>query len=300
MVAKLLALGEVIWDVFPDGPRFGGAPANFACAVAGLGSPGTRVALASAVGRDALGADAVRNLRARGVETGLIAESDRPTGRVDVTLDREGRASYTFLDDAAWDHVEWSDGLDSAARAAEVVCFGTLAQRSEISRGAIRKAIAAAPADCLKILDINLRPPYWSREVVLRSLPLANVLKLNDEELPILAGLLELGGSDEIVLRAILERYSYRATALTRGANGSLLLNARGERSELPAVAVTVVDTVGAGDSFAAALALGLSHGLPLARLHRWASEVSAFVCTQAGGTPLFPEHLRLPAGPKP
>ncbi len=290
----ILPLGEVLWDVFPDGPRFGGAPANFACAAAELGRERVRVALASAVGRDELGDRARRTLEERGVDLARLETSDHPTGRVDVELDAAGRASYTFLADTAWDHLAWSEALAAAAGRADVICFGTLGQRSVASQQAIHRAVASASADCLRVLDINLRPPYWDRDVVLESLPLANVLKLNDEELPILAGLLDLSGPEDDILRAILGRYSFHLIALTRGANGSLLQRADGERSELPGVAVTVVDTVGAGDSFTAALALGLSHEMPLGAIHRWAADVAAFVCTQAGGTPAFPPRLRL------
>jgi fructokinase len=295
MAAKsILALGEVLWDVFPDGAKFGGAPANFACGCAGLGGPLARVALASAVGGDDLGQRAVERLAERGVDTALVATRDRPTGQVLVCLDAAGRPSYQFIPDPAWDHVPWGESLRTAASEADVVCFGTLGQWADESRRTIRAAVAAARPDALRILDINLRPPYWTPEVVVESLALANVLKLNDEELPILAGLLNVGGEPENVLRAVMARHGLRYAALTRGPNGAVLLAADGRRSETPGVSVAVADTVGAGDAFTAALALGLTHGRGLDAINAWATAVAAYVCTQPGGTPTFPPEYRL------
>ena len=290
----VLALGEVLWDVFPNGPRFGGAPANFACCVAELGQERVSVALASAVGNDDLGRQASRTLQELGVATKHVASCPIPTGQVLVQLDAEGRASYSFVDNPAWDHVLWKSELATAARAADIVYFGTLGQRSETSRQTIQKAVQVTSLNCLRIVDINLRPPFWNRDVIVQSLTLANVLKLNDEELPMVAEMLDATGTDEEILRGIMNKYSLRAIALTRGANGSLLLSHTGERSHVPGVIISVVDTVGAGDSFTAALALGLSHGLPLEVINRWATDVAAFVCTQAGGTPRIPAELRL------
>jgi fructokinase len=278
MPMTILALGEVLWDVFPDGPRFGGAPANFACACAELGGDGVRVLLASAVGDDDLGKQAKARLRERGVDMSLIATRPEPTGQVSVNLDGEGRASYQFIDNPAWDHLELSPQLLDAAMQADVIYFGTLAQRAEASRNVLRSALHATRPDSLRIFDINLRPPYWTEEIVRESLTFANVVKLNDEELPQLAGLFPLN----------------KLTALTRGANGSVLTAPDGSTNDFPGEMVSVVDTVGAGDAFTAALALGLSHQIPLEKLHRWASRVAAFVCTQPGGTPVFPKQLQL------
>lgn len=292
----VLALGEVLWDVFQDGPRFGGAPANFACACAGLGRDRVRAALVSAVGNDPLGEEAVARLAAHGVDTSLVARTDRSTGQVFVTLDDAGRATYRFVEDPAWDHLTATPELLARAGGADVVYFGTLGQRGDVSRAAIRAAVAAAPPECIRILDLNLRPPHWSADVIRAGLEAANVLKLNDEELPTLAGVLGVGGAADELLRAILTRYSLRLIALTRGENGSVLLAGDGSRSDAPGVRVDVVDTVGAGDAFTAAVALGLAHGLPLERINRWAGEVAAFVCTQPGGAPAFPERLQLPS----
>jgi fructokinase len=294
MAKTILALGEILWDVFPDGPRFGGAPANFASACAGLGGDRVRVRLATAVGRDLLGDEARRRLADRGVSTELVTAVDAETGQVVVSLDPVGKASYRFIDNPAWDHIPPTPELLAAAATADVICFGTLGQWATPSRDTIRDAVRAARPDAVRVLDINLRPPFWTPELVRDSLPLANVLKLNDEELPQVAGVLGLDSSPDHFLHAVLERYSLRLVALTRGANGAVLLAAGGERSEQPGIPVTVEDTVGAGDAFTAALALGLAHHLSLDRINRWAGEVAAFVCTQPGGTPTFPPRYHL------
>jgi fructokinase len=291
----IVGLGEVLWDVFLDGPRFGGAPANFVCSAAGLGRDQFEVVMASAVGHDELGQLALAELTNHQVNIGTVSRVNHPTGQVDVTLDEHGHASYEFASDTAWDHLDWNRGLEELANRTSVVCFGTLAQRSDHSRRTIRQFIARTPPSCFRLLDINLRWPLWSQEVILQSLTLANALKLNDSELPEIASLLQLPGSDDAVLAQIMERYSLKVIALTRGANGSLLLRESGEQSDLAGQPVTVVDTVGAGDAFTAALALGVLCSLPLDDINRWASDVAAFVCTQAGATPRLPDSLCLP-----
>ncbi len=291
---SVLAVGEVLWDVFPDGPRFGGAPANFACACAELGGGRVRTCLGSAVGRDDLGDEARKRLAEHGVDTTHLATVAAETGQVFVSLDPAGKASYRFIDDPAWDHLTATPDLLRTAATADVVCFGTLGQRARESREAVRSVVQASRPDCLRVLDINLRPPHWSADVLLDSLALANVAKLNDEELPLVAGVLGVSGDETAVLTHLLSRFALKLVALTRGANGSVLLAADGTRSERPAEAVTVIDTVGAGDAFTAALALGLAFGHPLDRTHRSAGETAAFVCTQSGGTPTFPPRLHL------
>jgi fructokinase len=289
----IVGLGEVLWDVFPDGPRFGGAPANFACSIAELAGDRVESAMASSVGTDELGARALEELRGHGVDTRCVTQIDRPTGRVDVTLDASGSASYDFAADTAWDNLTWSHELESLAARADAVCFGTLGQRCAASRKVIRRFLGATRPDCLRVFDINLRPPFWSEEVVLHSLELAGLLKLNDAELPVLAGMLGLHGGEREQLDQLLGRYPLELIALTRGAKGSLLLSRTGECSELPGNPAKVVDTVGAGDAFTAALVLGRLGQQPLAAINDWANRVAAFVCSQPGATPHFTGSLR-------
>jgi fructokinase len=284
----VVGLGEILWDVFPDGPRFGGAPANFACTAAGLAGATAHVCMAGAVGDDDLGRRAVDELASRGVDVAAVAALPFPTGRVDVAVDAAGHASYQFAADCAWDNVPWSAPLARLAARTSAVCFGTLGQRAAVSRGTIRRFLDAVPGEALKILDVNLRPPFWTPDLVRESVSLANVVKCNEDELPIVAELLGLSGSPAAILHELVARHHLRLAAVTRGPGGSLLVAADGV-SDLPAVPVRVVDTVGAGDAFTAALTLGLLAGVPLAALHERAERVAAHVCTQRGGTPPIP-----------
>ena len=279
----IVGLGEILWDVFPDGPRFGGAPANFACHVAALGGNSQIV---SAVGRDKLGEKALAELGNRHVGTrGVHRDEDRPTGIVTVSLDADGHASYEFAADTAWDALPWSGELARLAARTSAVCFGTLGQRSQPSRETIRRFVSATPSTALRIFDVNLRPPFVNDSVILESLALTNVLKLNDEELPAVAALCDLSGSEVEVLRELADRFALRAVALTRGPDGAVLVR-DGQVSEHPGVAAEVVDTVGAGDAFTAALALGLLDGSDLEAINQHACQLAAFVCSQSGATP--------------
>jgi len=292
-VPSIVGLGEILWDVFPDGARFGGAPANFACSAAGLAGETARVSMAGAVGDDDLGRRALDEFASRGVDTTAVAVLGKPTGRVDVSVDAAGHASYVFAPERAWDHVPWNATLERLARETSAVCFGTLGQREPTARETIRRFLAAVPSPALRILDINLRPPFWAPDVVRDSVALANVVKCNDDELPLVAEILGLSGSPGRMLRELVARFDLRLAALTRGANGSLLVSADGRLSDRPGVPVDVADTVGAGDAFTAAVALGHVAGRPLETLHAHAERVAGFVCSQRGGTPVFPAELR-------
>ncbi len=189
---RIAGLGEVLWDVFPDGPRFGGATANFACSVAAIGAEDVRANLISAVGNDGLGNQSLQELSNRSVEISKVFRTPQPTGQVFVELSSDGQPSYRFLENTAWDNIPSSPQLLDAMQSLDAVCFGTLGQRSAVSRETIRQCVLAirdsaiatdrdpqfASPNRLRILDINLRPPYWDDNVILESLPLANVLKL--------------------------------------------------------------------------------------------------------------------------
>ena len=287
----IVGLGEILWDVFPDGPRFGGAPANFACSAAGLVDGLYEVVMVSGVGTDEPGQAAIRELTSHGVTTQCVQQSEFQTGRVDVRIDGSGDASYEFAQDTAWDNLKWTTGLAAAARAAAAVCFGSLGQRSEASRLVIEQFVKATSSDALRVFDVNLRPPYWTPDVIIASMPLANVLKCNDEELPVIAELLGFDGETDELLRQIGERFDYRVIALTCGASGSILWTPAGI-DRVGGFELEVADTVGAGDSFTAALVLGLLKQEPLAQVHQCAARVAAFVCSQSGATPSIPADL--------
>lgn len=287
----IVGLGEILWDVYPDAARFGGAPANFACHAASLGADSW---IASSVGVDDLGERALDTLRQHGVESACVArDGKRPTGRVDVILDSLGRASYEFADNTAWDHMPKSDALDSLARRCDAVCFGTLAQRSSRSRDTIQRFVKTTPLSALRMFDVNLRKQFYDAAVIDQSLRLATALKLNEEELPIVArlcGVNESNPGDD--MRALMDMYSLRLVALTRGPDGATLI-AGAQESTSPALATTVVDTVGAGDAFTAAVVIGFLAGLPLADVNAHANAVASLVCSQPGAVAALPDYLR-------
>ncbi len=290
MAHTIVGLGEVLWDLFPDGSQFGGAPANFACHAAMLGAD---AAIVSQVGDDELGDGAIAALRKHGVRTESVSRiRDHATGTVRVELDDAGRPRFELTENVAWDHIPWSSDLETLARRADAVCFGTLAQRSETSRVTIRRFLEATRPDCLRILDVNVRRPFFDPQVLLDSLRFANAVKLNDEELPVAEAATRRVGSAKEVLGALQEQYDLRLVALTRGAEGAMLLC--GERIvECPGTPVVVRDTVGAGDAFTAAMALAWLKGLDPDAICRHACRVAAFVCTRAGGTPDLPDEFK-------
>jgi fructokinase len=246
--------------------------------------------MASSVGKDELGRKALEALEQHRVDTSCVSSSDRPTGQVLVELDASGSASYNFAADTAWDNLAWSEGFARLAARTNAVCFGTLGQRSDLSRATIRRFVAATPVGALRIFDINLRPPYYSDAVIRESLELANVLKLNDE-LPVVATLCGLGGSAADVMQQLASRFELQAVALTRGHDGAVLARGR-EVHEQPGIHTEVIDTVGAGDAFTAALALGLLRQDDLAAVNQRACRVAAYVCSQSGATPAIPADI--------
>ena len=286
---KIVGIGEVLWDLLPAGPQLGGAPANFAYHAHALGA---HACVVTRVGADEFGREILRRLKEQGIADGTVQEDETsPTGTVTVDLSEKGIPNYVIHKDVAWDRLSVTPSSLNALRVADAICFGSLAQRGEISRGAIQRLVAAAPAKALRVFDINLRQNYFSREIIEQSLGLANVLKLNDDELPILASMFSLTGSPRQQMHVLALRFSLRLVALTRGPAGSLLLQ-DGEWSDCPSVPIKIVDTVGAGDSFTAALVLGLLQNKALDEINMLADEVARYVCSCAGATPPLPKSI--------
>ena len=284
----VVGLGEILWDVFPEGKQLGGAPLNFSHHCAQLGAEAYPV---SAVGPDADGAEIRQILAAKNLPD-LHVQTDpaHPTGRVNVTL-KDGKPTYEILRDVAWDYIRFDENLRNLAARADAACFGSLAQRNSASREAIHAFLDAMRPDSLRIFDINLRQDFYSREIIESSLRRANILKLSDEELPVLAAMFDLPGDASAQLRRLRELFDLRLVAYTRGGSGSLLLTAT-ESSDHLGLPTEVLDTVGAGDSFTATLCTGLLQNLPLAEINIRANQVAAFVCSQAGATPTLPRHI--------
>ena len=286
-------MGEALWDVLPEGRKIGGAPANFAFHA---GQAGMDARVVSAVGRDALGDETLLTLQQKGLNTDAVARVDFPTGVVQVTLSEGGIPQYDICEDVAWDNIPFTPALDELARNAQAVCWGSLAQRSEVSRNCIYRFLDAMPSEQgrLKVFDINLRQHFYSIDVIEASCQRANVLKINEEELVIVSELLRLGTPQvEQQCRLLMERFSLDMLVLTCGSNGSYIFTPV-ETSFRVTPLVQVADTVGAGDSFTATLVADLLKGASVGVAHEHAVQLAAYVCTQQGAMAEWPEALRL------
>lgn len=283
----VIGIGEALWDVLPEGKKIGGAPANFAYHVSQFGLPGSVV---SAVGEDALGRQILDNFRDKGLCT-HIATVPYPTGTVHVEIDQVGVPQYVIREGVAWDNIPFTSDLKSLAQRTTAVCFGSLAQRSSVSRATINRFIDEMPKekDTLIVFDVNLRQGFFTKEILDQSMKKCNVLKINDEELIVVSRLFGYPGTDlRSTCRDLLNRYHLRMLILTCGVNGSHIFTP-GDISYQATPEVEVADTVGAGDSFTAAFVASMIRGKSVAEAHKRAVEVSAYVCTQAGAMPTLP-----------
>jgi fructokinase len=295
MSFSVVGLGEVLWDLLPAGPRLGGAPTNFAYHAGALGA---RAAVVTRVGNDRLGRETMEQLGKMNLPVDTVqVDPLRPTGTATVTLNEKGVPQYTFANDVAWEQLAVTDSALVAVSSAQGVCFGTLCQRSPIARESIRRLLAAAPAGALRIFDINLRLEFYSRETIEASMRLSNVLKVNDEELAMLTHMFSLEGSVRQRVEWFVRTFGFKVVVITSGALGSLIYQ-EGHWSQMPPQPVSVVDTVGAGDAFSAALTMGLLSGMDLREVHAIAAEVAGHVCSQPGATPPMPEALRTKFAP--
>ncbi len=298
----VVGIGEALWDCLPEGRKFGGAPTNFAYH---CGQFGLDAWAASAVGDDALGHEILGICRDAGLQV-VCPEVPYETGTVQVTLDKNGIPLYDIKTGVAWDNIPYTRELADLARRADAVCWGSLAQRSYVSRNTIRSFIEDMPKDALKVFDINLRQNFFTKEVIESSLQMCNVLKINDEELVTVSrvfGALPESDDDfdtiwqridfEGKCRAILTKYDLQMLILTCGVNGSYVFTPDGEVSQQGTPKVEVADTVGAGDSFTATFVSSLLLGKCVKEAHERAVKVSAFVCTQHGAMPLIPASLK-------
>ena len=286
----VVGLGELLWDVLPDGKKMGGAPANFIYHICETGINGYII---SSVGDDEIGMELIHQLKSKKLHTGYIGiDQVRPTGTVAVNLDALGNPSYTIIENVAWDFIELTAENMSLMKSAHAVCFGSLAQRSDVSRGTIQKLLLNTTPDCIRVFDINLRKHYYSRDIVASALQIANVLKINEDEFKILCSLEQIEGGEIDAIKALMERYELRLVALTRGDQDSMLLT-KEDLSILDSPKVKVADTVGAGDSFTAAIVAGMLKGLNTREIHHNAVELSAWVCTQSGATPQYHDAMR-------
>ena len=287
----VVGMGEALWDMLPEGKKIGGAPANFAYHVSQFGLDSRVV---SAVGEDELGAEILKNFREKKLNC-MIETVPYPTGTVQVELDANGVPCYDIREGVAWDNIPFTPALEGLARQTRAVCFGSLAQRSVVSRETINRFLDAMPGgeDRYKIFDINLRQGFYTKEILCNSMRKCNILKINDEELVTVSRMFGYPGIDlQDKCWILLAKYNLRMLILTCGVNGSYVFTP-GEISFVETPKVEVADTVGAGDSFTAAFVASVLKGLPVAEAHRIAVETSAFVCTRHGAMPALPDSLK-------
>ncbi len=287
----VVGMGEALWDVLPEGKKIGGAPANFAYHVSQFGLP-TRVV--SAVGQDKLGMEILENFSEKKLNC-MIEQVPYPTGTVQVELDNAGVPCYEIKEGVAWDNIPYTPALEGLAHQTRAVCFGSLAQRSIVSRETINRFLDAMPVteDTLKIFDVNLRQGFYTKEILCNSFRKCNILKINDEELVTVSRMFGYPGIDlQDKCWILLAKYNLKMLILTCGVNGSYVFTP-GTVSFVETPKVQVADTVGAGDSFTATFVAALLKGMPIGEAHKLAVDVSAFVCTQNGAMPVIPDYLK-------
>jgi fructokinase len=280
----VVGIGELLWDLFPEGKQLGGAPANFAYMTSLLGDEGL---VASRVGSDALGRSAARRLQRIGLKSSYLqVDTTHPTGTAKVRVDAAGQPSFEFGESVAWDFFQWTTEWHDLAEQADAVCFGSLAQRATRSRATIRAFLQAVRPRALRVFDVNLRQPFYSAETLDESLRLTDIVKMNQDEAAVVARVLGHSfAGEEKAARWLRETYKLKLVCVTRGATGSLLVSEKQVLSH-PGCAVHVVDTVGSGDAFTAALVYHYLRRASLATLNEAANRMGAWVASQNGATP--------------
>ncbi len=290
-------IGEVLWDIVGEQETLGGAPVNFAFNAAQLGASAYAI---SAVGDDGRGNRAIKLLQNKSINVDYIQKTRQETGYVLAHTDDKGVASYRFPDDVAWDNLRLNPAVCQLIDKVNVICFGSLAQRSQTTRDTIYRYLTLASDEqekkresikTLKVFDLNIRQNFYSREIIERSLQFANVLKLNDDELVIMQHLFALKGNQKEQLKQLLDGYGLSLIALTCGEKGSMLVTTN-ETSEHAGFPCQVVDTIGAGDAFTAAVSLGLLKGLSLAQINHQANYLASTVCQRTGAMNDIPKDV--------
>lgn len=286
----VVGMGEALWDMLPEGKKIGGAPANFAYHVSQFGLSSCVV---SAIGDDSLGKEIIENFASKGLNH-HIAQVPYPTGTVQVDIDQAGIPQYEIKENVAWDNIPYTASLEALAENTKAVCFGSLAQRSVVSRSTINRFLDAMPQtdDTLVVFDINLRQGFYNKEILCNSMKRCNILKINDEELILVSRMFGYPGIDlQDKCWILLGKYNLKMLILTCGINGSYVFTP-GHVSFQPTPQVEVADTVGAGDSFTAAFIASILKGKSVTEAHRLAVQTSAYVCTQNGAMPILPARL--------
>ena len=289
---SILGIGELLWDILPGGRRMGGAVANFIyfCRLSGL-----RSTLVSRVGEDDSGKELVSAVEELGLETEYIqTDPEHSTGTVDVELDEKGIPEFTIHEHTAWDYIEFVPELEERAAQTDGVCFGTVCQRSSVARHTVRSIVERVPEKALRVYDINLRQHFYNEEIIRWSCVNADVVKLNEDEVNTAGTMFALSGDMCGITEGLIEMFGISMVVLTRGEEGSLIFTGEGVY-EHPGYPAEVRDSVGAGDSFTAAVTAGLLNGTDIDDFHDRANRIAAFVCSQEGATPPVPREILEP-----
>ena len=287
----VVGIGELLWDLLPGGRRLGGGPANFAYHAAAQGMAAFAV---SAVGDDQAGRDIFAELRGKSLSTEYVASlPEQKTGTVTVELS-DGIPSYTIHAPVAWDFIPFSESLERLATKADAVCFGTLAQRGNVSATTIRRFLSHTRPNCLKIFDVNLRQDFFNADLIDASLGRCDLMKISDEELPAVAELLKISGGEKIIMAELMRRYKLKHAVLTKGKDGSVFYDGK-TYMEIPAFEFgPKIDTVGCGDSFTATLTAGLLSEFAPEEAMCHASRIAGLVCASSGAMPDIPGEFRI------
>jgi fructokinase len=282
---KIIGLGEILWDMLPEGKQLGGAPSNFAYISTLLGNEGI---VASRIGSDDLGKQAVEKLATLGVGTAAMqVDSHHATGTVQVQVDGKGQPGFEIAEDVAWDFLEWTPAWRELAAETDALCFGSLAQRGDVSRATVRQFLAGTRKDAVRIFDANLRQAFFTKEVLVDSMAAADIAKLSHEELPRVVQILGFEYENDVSgARSLVESCDLKLVCVTRGDRGSLLVD-RHQVNEHPGYRVRSADTIGAGDAFTAALAFEFLQGSSLAKMNEAGNRMGAWVASRVGGMPV-------------
>lgn len=277
MQKKILSFGEIVWDIFENKKILGGAPFNFARFSRKFGADAY---ILSAVGKDENGAEVFNFMAHEGMPSDFVQELEgEETGKVLVKIENNA-PSYEICSPAAWDKIEITPQAVEFAARSNAIAFGTLAQRSDVSRQNLFKIIRSSSKKCLKVFDANLRQNFYSKEIITSSLEIANILKINEEELPVISQMFSICGSQTECARKIFKMFNLNYLVLTRGADGHMIVC---EDREIAgkSKAEKIVDTVGAGDAFTARFVSEILNGKTAEEAADAAAISAAKVCAK-------------------
>jgi fructokinase len=284
----VICFGETLWDLFPAGKVAGGAPMNVAVHLRQLGIDATMI---SRVGKDKNGEEILEFLRKKGVPVnGIQTDPIHSTGEVKVMLNEKGYPTYEIVENVAWDYIQTGIETEALFEKGSVLVFGSLASRNAVSFNALRQLL---PMASLRVFDVNLRRPYYSKELVDFLLQRAEIVKMNDEELEEITGWFRPSEDERSNMQFMRKKYGLEILIITKGEHGACAIDDRGYLYQ-KGFSVNVRDTVGSGDSFLAAFLSKYLTGESMQECLAFAGAIGAFVATREGGTPsIDPEEVQ-------